>query len=412
MKIPGEVLYILDTLEAAGHEAYIVGGCVRDSLLGKYPTDWDICTAALPEQTKECFREQRIIETGLEHGTVTLVLNHVPYEITAYRADGKYTDGRRPDTVRFITSLKDDLSRRDFTINAMAYNPQKGFADFFDGAGDLDKGIIRCVGDPEKRLSEDALRIMRALRFACVFGFSIEENTARAMRDNAKLLGNIAAERIAVELNKMIVGNPGVLAAHLPILTEIIPELAETQGLEKVVSSLEFAPAEAAVRLAMLLRGVGAEPRGSSETALEILQRLKYDNNTIETVTRLVLYEGADIQPDGANIKRWLNKIGEERLRQIVAIKKADAAANELFSPEKDLDTLNEISALTDEIIGQKQCFSLKALAVNGKDLMAAGLTEGAEIGRVLNRLVSLVIDGQVENERTALLRRFEELRK
>ena len=203
--IPGEVQYIINTFAASSSEAYIVGGCVRDSVLGKNPTDWDICTPALPERTMELFKDHHIIKTGLRHGTITLILNHKPFEITTYRIDGAYTDNRRPDNVEFVSSLKEDLSRRDFTINAMAYNPSEGIIDFFGGIEDLKNGIIRCVGDPDRRFEEDALRIMRALRFAAVLGFSVHKKTREAVLRNKARLSNIAAERIAAELNKAII---------------------------------------------------------------------------------------------------------------------------------------------------------------------------------------------------------------
>ena len=434
IKLPDEVNYIIDTLESKGYEAYAVGGCVRDSLLGKEPQDWDVCTSALPEQTMECFDGRHIIETGLKHGTVTLMVDHAPFEITTYRVDGKYTDNRRPDNVRFVNVLKRDLARRDFTISAMAYNPKTGLVDYYNGRQDLAEGKIKCVGNADKRFREDALRIMRALRFASLFGFTIEENTARAMHENRKLLRNIAAERIASELNKLLMGD-GVcelLSAHFPVLAEIVPELEQTAGFEHnnkhhcydvlthILRSVDAAPKDLVIRLTMLLHDV-AKPRhytesddgagrfyghaqDGSDTAREILHRLKYDNDTIKAVVMLVLYHDTAVEPEGKNVKRWLNKIGAERLRQLLEVKRADAMAqSEAYRREK-LDRLDEASALIDEIIAQQQCFSLKDLAVNGRDLIGAGIGEGSGIGSVLNRLLDMVIEGEAENDKAALL--------
>ena len=434
IKLPDEVKFIIDSLESGGFEAYAVGGCVRDSLLGIEPKDWDVCTSALPEQTMNVFTGQHIIETGLQHGTITLMLNHKPYEITTYRVDGKYTDNRRPDNVQFVSVLKRDLARRDFSINALAYNPDVGLVDYYDGQQDLQQRLIKCVGNANKRFQEDALRIMRALRFASVFGFSIEETTAQALHDNRGLLKNIAAERIAVELNKLLMGEnvTELLSAHIPVLLEIIPEFEQTVGFEQnnpyhgydvlthTLISVDAAPKDLVIRLTMLFHdiakpkcytqsdnGVGhfyGHPQESSDMANEILLRLKYDNDTIKAVTQLVLYHDADIEPRRKHIKRWLNKIGEERLRQLLEVKRADAMAQSETHRQAKLDKLDAIPPLIDEIIEQQQCFSLKDLAVNGRDLIVAGITEGVKIGVILNRLMDMVIDEEVANDRAILL--------
>ena len=380
IKIPDEVIYIINILESNGYEAYAVGGCVRDSLLGKEPKDWDICTSAIPEQTIKCFEGCHIIETGLKHGTITLMLNHQPFEITTYRIDGVYSDNRRPDNVEFVRDLKEDLSRRDFTVNAMAYNPKTGIADFFDGVKDLESRIIKCVGNPNKRFQEDALRIMRAMRFASVLGFEIDGNTSKAMFDNKSLLRNIASERVAVELNKLIVGDnvKEILLKHTDIICEVIPEISlSNDTLESLINS----PKDLILRLVTLFHEI------NSDTAKKILSRLKYDNETIKTVTELVLYYDADIIPDRKSIKRWLKKIGAERFRKLLEIKKSD-----------------KLKIILDEIIGQNQCYSLKDLAVNGIDLIDIGITEGKKIGDILNKLTDMVIDEKIENDRTILL--------
>ena len=433
IELPDEVQYIINTLESNDYEAYAVGGCVRDSLLGKEPQDWDICTSALPEQTQKVFAEQHIIETGLKHGTITLMLNRKPYEITTYRVDGKYTDNRRPDKIKFVNVLKRDLARRDFTINAMAYNTKTGLVDYYGGQQDLQQRLIKCVGNPNKRFQEDALRIMRALRFASKFGFTIESGTAQAMNENKKLLNNIASERIANELNKLIIGGGArnIISEHIQVIGIIIPELIPTIGFEQnnpyhcydvfnhILYSIENAPKDVVIRLTMLLHdiakpkcytetddGIGhfyGHPQESSDMAKAILSRLKYDNETIKAVTQLVLYHDSEITRR-QHIKRLLNKIGEERFRQLIEVKRADTMAQAANVHNDKLNILNELLISTDEIIEQQQCFSLKDLAVNGRDLIEAGISEGAEIGVILNRLVDMVIDEEVANDKEVLL--------
>ena len=433
IKIPDEVHYIITTIEKNGCAAYAVGGCVRDSLLGKEPKDWDICTLAQPDQVIKYFQEHRIIETGLRHGTVTVMLNDKPFEITTYRIDGVYSDNRRPDKVEFVNDLKEDLSRRDFTINAMAYNRKTGIVDFFGGVKDLHSGVIKCVGDADKRFQEDALRIMRALRFASTTGFSIDDVVSKAMFDNKHLLHNIAAERIAGELNKLIVGDGvrDVLLKHISIITEIIPEMSPVidfkhnnpyhcyDVLNHILFSVENAVKNVNIRLAMLFHdiakpecytetnGIGhfyKHPQRGSEIAKTILLRLRYDHKTIDTATQLILWHDADIQPSMKHIRRWLNKVGEKRLRQLLEVKKADAMAYAADYRQVRISELNRVLVLIDEIIEQKQCFSLKDLAVNGNDLIALGIPQGVKIKMVLNQLMDMVIDERLENDKATLL--------
>ncbi|MCL1854098.1 MAG: CCA tRNA nucleotidyltransferase [Clostridia bacterium] len=433
IRLPGEVEYIIDTLETNGYDAYAVGGCVRDGLLGKEPKDWDICTPAPPAKTLNIFGAHHIIETGLKHGTVTLMIRHQPFEITTYRVDGPYSDCRRPDRITFVSCLREDLSRRDFTINAMAYHPSRGTVDFFGGMRDLKAGVIRCVGDAGVRFGEDALRIMRALRLAAELGFTIDSATSAAMLDRKNLLGTISAERIAGELNRLIVGDGagGLLLKHMPVLTAIIPELEPAIGFEQhnphhcydvmthILVSVDNAAKDVSIRLAMLLHdiakpecyteedGIGrfhGHPRVGSERVKEILTRLKYDRDTTETVTQLVLYHDAEILPDRRNIKGWLNRIGEARVRKLIHVKRADAMAQEIRCRHGKLRTLDEIGKILDDVILRGQCFALKDLEVCGRDLLAMGVPEGAEIGAVLRRLLELVIGEQIENERVALL--------
>lgn len=391
VNFPDEVRHIIDTLEKSGHEAYAAGGCIRDSLLGNIPQDWDICTSALPEQTKQVFLGGHIIETGLKHGTVTLMLNCKPYEITTYRVDGKYKDNRRPETVRFVSVLKRDLARRDFTINAMAYNPKTGLVDYYGGRRDLAEKKIKCVGNAGKRFCEDALRIMRALRFASVFGFSIEPDTAAAMHKNKKLLHNISPERISAEFDKLILGGgvKRILSDHAGIIGEIIPEIRDLP--DYVLSGVKNAPKDPAIRLAALLRV-------NPDTAENILSGLKYDRDTIKKVSQLILYRNFEItsRPD---IKRLLGKIGGERFRELIELKKAESLAL-----GDEITGLDEIQKTADEIIGQKQCFSLRDLALKGEDLILAGMPKGPKIGAALNLLLDMVIDETAENDKKVLL--------
>ena len=432
--ISDDVRFIIETLEGNGFEAYVVGGCVRDAVLGKSPDDWDICTSALPEQIAKCFDGYGIIETGLQHGTITLRVNHKSYEVTTYRIDGAYSDNRRPDNVEFTSSLMHDLSRRDFTINAMAYNPRVGIVDYFDGIADIENRIIRCVGDADMRFQEDALRIMRALRFASVLGFDVEQETADALFRNKELLKNIAVERIAVELNKLIVGDGArnILLSYTPIFEVFIPEISSMVGFIQnsnyhyldvwghTVESIVNSPPDATLRLTMLLHdvakpecytedadGIGhfyGHPQVSTDMARVILNRLKYDNNTIKTVTTLILYHNIDIIPKEKYIRRLLNKIGEDMLRKLIVIIRADSLGKSDFRRSDQFKQLDEFTKVLDDVIEKQQCFSLKDLAVDGRDLIAIGITEGSEIGATLSRLLDMVIDGSIENEKDVLL--------
>ena len=410
--IPNEVSFIIDRLEKNGYEAYAVGGCVRDAVLGKAPEDWDICTSALPEHTKQCFEGRQIIETGSKHGTITLLIDLKPFEVTTYRTDGIYSDRRHPDKVEFVNELKADLSRRDFTINAMAYSPHRGFVDSFNGISDIKNKTIRTVGDADKRFQEDALRIMRALRFASVLGFNIEDETSAAIIRNRALLNSIAAERISAEINKLAAGSSAgdVLLSYALVMEEIIPEARGMNKLwEHTAKIMSNAPAEIDLRLAALLYDITghlcSQPEACSDMAKEILLRLKYDNAAIEAVTQLILYHDADIRPERSQIKRWLNLIGVERFRRLILFKMADEMAQPENHRQGKISALGGILPVLDDIIEQRQCFSLKELAVNGRDLIAIGAPEGAGIGEILNRLLELVIDELTENDKEQLLK-------
>jgi len=439
IKLPDKVIYIIRTLESCGFDTYTVGGCVRDCIMGKSPTDWDICTEATPEQIMRSFKGQRIIETGLKHGTITLLLGKNSYEITTFRKDGDYKDNRHPEKVAFISDIKEDLARRDFTINAMAYHPEKGMIDFFGAMADIENKTIRCVGDAEKRFDEDALRIMRALRFSSTLDFGISQETSAAIINRHNLLENIAVERITAELNMMLIGINAekVLLEYSEVLAVIIPEINDMIGFEQhrpnhyldvwghTVKSISYAPKDIILRLTMLFHDMAkpecftlvdgkghfyGHPKESARMAEMILRRLKYDNNTVQTIVKLVTYHDTDIICEEKYVKRWLNRIGEENLRRLIEVKKADACAHEEQLRSPTLEQLENVSRLIDKVIEFRQCFSLMDLAINGRDLIALGIPEGAEIGEILTSVLGMVIDGETENTRIALMKKAQEL--
>lgn len=430
--LPENVKYIIDTLERAGYEGYAVGGCVRDSLLGREPDDWDITTNAKPLQIKELFR--RTVDTGIQHGTVTVLVGPETYEVITYRIDGEYEDNRHPRQVEFTTSLIEDLKRRDFTINAMAYNDRDGIIDEFDGMGDLNSGIIRCVGSPIERFSEDALRIMRAVRFSAQLGYKIEENTLSAIKELSPNLKDISAERINTELTKLIVSkNPG----HIRLLCEtgiadvILPELSLVMNTEQnnphhcynvgehIIRSVENIEADKALRYAMLFHDLGkgetktTDENGvdhfhghvqlSARMAVDIAHRLKFDNQTLNRVKKLVAYHDVKVELNIRSVRRLINKIGVEDFPDLLKVKQADMEAQSDYKREekqKEIDTLWE---LYDRIIEQNDCVRISDLAINGKDLMEHGIEQGPKIGAVLNALLEKVMDDPSLNTKEKL---------
>ena len=430
--LPENVKYIIDTLERAGYEGYAVGGCVRDSLLGREPDDWDITTNAPPLQIKELFR--RTVDTGIQHGTVTVLVGPETYEVTTYRIDGEYEDNRHPRQVEFTTSLIEDLKRRDFTINAMAYNDCDGIIDEFDGMGDLNSGIIRCVGSPVERFSEDALRIMRAVRFSAQLGYKIEENTLSAIKELSPNLKDISAERINTELTKLIVSkNPG----HIRLLCEtgiadvILPELSMVMNIEQnnphhcynvgehIIRSVENIEADKTLRYAMLFHDLGkgetktTDENGvdhfhghvqlSARMAVDIAHRLKFDNQTLNRVKKLVAYHDVKVELNIRSVRRLINKIGVEDFPDLLKVKQADMEAQSDYKREekqKEIDTLWE---LYDRIIEQNDCVRISDLAINGKDLMEHGIEQGPKIGAVLNALLEKVMDDPSLNTKEKL---------
>ncbi len=432
--IPAGARYILQTLNGAGYETYLVGGCVRDLLRGAEPHDWDICTSARPEEAERCFAGQRIIETGLKHGTITVLVEGEPHEITTYRTEGPYSDSRRPDYVRFVPNLTEDLARRDFTMNAIAMDLDGNLRDPFGGADDIKAGLIRCVGEPNQRFQEDGLRVMRALRFAAVFGYEIEAQTARAVHENRAMLDRVAAERINVELRKLLVGqNVGAILRQYPdVFCQFWPQLGPLVTLEQhnpwhcwggwehTIHAVEVSPADATLRLTMLLHDIGkpackstdeqgidhfyGHPAVSAKLAGEMLRALKFDNKTRERVVLLVERHDAQLPPRSQEIRRWLNRLGPETFFQLLEVKRADNMGLALEKVNDRLAELDEIQAKAEQILEERQCLTLKDLAVNGRDVIAAGIEPGPEVGRVLNGLLERVLGGEISNERKILL--------
>lgn len=433
-EIPDGARRILQTLNGAGFEAYLVGGCVRDLLRGVEPYDWDICTPALPEETKRCFAGQRIIETGLKHGTVTVMDEGEPYEITTYRTEGPYSDSRRPDFVRFVPGLEQDLARRDFTMNAIAMDLEGNLRDPFGGEDDIKAGLIRCVGKPDQRFQEDGLRVMRALRFAAALGYDIEERTARAVHENRAMLDRVAVERINAELCKLLTGkNVGnVLRQYPDVFCQFWPRLGPLVTLEQnnpwhcwggwehTIHAVEAAPADVTLRLAMLFHDIGkpackstdengidhfyGHPAISAQMTDEMLRALKFDNRTRERVVLLVERHDAQLPPREQVIRRWLNRLGPEAFFQLLEVKRADSMGQTLEKVRDRLVELEEIRGKAEQILAEHQCLTMKDLAVDGRDVIAAGTAQGPAVGQVLDGLLERVLSGEIPNERDVLL--------
>jgi tRNA nucleotidyltransferase (CCA-adding enzyme) len=433
ISLPSNVEKIISVLEEAGHEAYAVGGCVRDSLLGRTPNDWDITTSAEPLEVKKLFK--RTFDTGIQHGTVSVLFGKEIYEVTTYRIDGKYEDSRHPKEVSFTKSLSEDLRRRDFTINAMAYNPRTGIVDNFGGMEDLRCKTVRAVGNPEERFGEDALRSLRAVRFAAQLGYSVDGETEKAIRELAKNLKNISAERIRVELEKLITSdNPGYIrkAYELGITGVVLPEFDRmmetpqnnphhtyTVG-EHTIRVMEGIGNTKILRLTALLHDIEkpgtrttdekgidhfyGHPAKGAKTASEILRRLRYDRDTEKLVSRLVEFHDWEIHAKVSDIRRWVNRIGEDCFPLMFEINKADILAQSDFHREEKLKHLDSLAAAYDTMIKNGDCVSLKTLAVTGSDLIKEGFPAGPKIGEELNRLLSMVLDDPSKNNREFLL--------
>lgn len=436
INMPEAVKDIIHTLQNEGYEAYAVGGCVRDSILGREPNDWDITTSASPEEVKALFR--RTIDTGIEHGTVTIMVDKEGYEVTTYRIDGKYEDGRHPSEVTFTRELKEDLLRRDFTINAMAYNDEEGLVDIFGGVEDIRNKVIRCVGDPLARFSEDALRLMRAIRFAAQLGYTIEENTREAIRVIAPNLAKISAERIQAELIKIMVSpNPGMMreAYKLGLTKIFMPEFDLAMETEQVnphhlytvgehsMVSVEKVKADKVLRLAMLMHDFGkphcittdekginhfyGHPEKSEEIAGAIMHRLKFDNDTLRKVCILIRCHDERIVPGVKYMRRAVARIGEDAFPALFDVQEADILAQSEYKKEEKLAAVEANRRDYEEMIAEKQCVSIADLAVTGKDLIACGMKPGKEIGQVLNAMLKDVIEEPEHNNKEYLLKKF-----
>ena len=436
--LPEKVKFIIDTIMEAGYEAYAVGGCIRDSILGRVPDDWDITTSAKPEQVKELFR--RTIDTGIEHGTVTVMLEKEGFEVTTYRIDGEYEDSRHPKEVVFTANLVEDLKRRDFTINAMAYNEQTGLVDIFGGMQDIERKMIRCVGNAEERFTEDALRMMRAIRFSAQLGYEIEEGTKAAITKLAGNLRNISAERIQVELVKLLVSpNPDYLrtAYETGVTKVILPEFdacMETPQVhphhcynvgEHTLCAIKTVAPLKELRLTMLFHDFGkpaaltidedgithfyGHEKISADLAGKVLKRLRFDNDTLRKVVRLVEYHdyGNNVFPDKRFIRRTINKIGEEIFPYTYEVKRADILSQSNYHREDKLKALDVSKVLYQEILEEAQCVSLKTLAVTGSDLIAHGMKPGKELGETLQTLLDHVLDHPQDNQKEILLKRI-----
>lgn len=433
IQLPEHVRFIIHTLENAGFEAYAVGGCVRDSILNREPNDWDITTSAQPEKVKELF--QRTIDTGIQHGTVTVLLDKMGYEVTTYRIDGAYEDSRHPMEVKFTSNLLEDLKRRDFTINAMAYNEKNGLIDAFHGYDDLNQGIVKCVGNARERFTEDALRILRALRFSAQFGFSIEQETKNAISELAETLSKISVERIQVELCKLMtsphpewmrnVYETGVTKVIMPEFdammetTQNNPHHMYTVG-EHALHAMEYVEADRYLRFGMLLHDVGKPTTKSTDEegidhfyghanagidiAKRLLRRLKFDNVTIAKVTGIVKYHDYSVNLTPVGVRKAIVKIGIDLFPYILKAKRADILAQSGFEREEKLKKLDLLTKIFETELAKESCVSLKGLAVSGRDLIEEGIKPGKELGQILENLLEEVILDPEKNTKEYLL--------
>lgn len=441
IQLPEKVKYIINTIIQAGYEAYAVGGCIRDSILGRIPDDWDITTSATPYQVKKLFK--RTIDTGIQHGTVTVMLDKEGFEVTTYRIDGEYEDARHPKEVIFTGSLIEDLKRRDFTINAMAYNEEAGLVDIFEGMKDIERKVIRCVGNPKERFAEDALRMMRAVRFSAQLGYNIEEETLAATKELSPNLMHISAERIQTELVKLAVSpHPENLriAYEAGITQIILPEFDVCMKTRQnnlhhcynvgshILKSMEAVRPDKVLRLAMLFHDIGkpavlttddegihhfhGHPEISERMTRDILKRLKFDNDTIYMVTRLVRYHDYDVKPKEKYVRRAIVKTGENIFPLLFEVKEADIQAQSGYLREEKEKKLKEVRQVYERVLAEKQCISLKTLAVTGKDLIEeAGMQPGREIGEMLNKLLDVVLEEPEKNDREILLKLAAEIK-
>ena len=399
---PGGVLRIIQTLEAQGFSAYAVGGCVRDLLLGRSPHDWDLCTAARPDQIRRCFSNTPILDTGAQHGTVTIVLDGIPYEVTSYRVDGSSSDHRRPDGVRFTAVLEEDLARRDFTMNAMALHPDGRLVDPFGGQADLQAGLIRCVGEPVRRFTEDALRILRALRFSAQLGFVLEAETAAGLLRTRTLLACVSPERKGQELAALLTGRAAapVLTRFADVFCQLLPLLsaAGTGALQQAARRIAHSPPDLCLRLALLPPGGGAEMAAGLR---ENLDRLRFPRRTTEAAAQLALYRDSFLPPTLPQTRRWFGRLGAQQLLRLVQSQEADAAVR---ADVRRLQALRQVRNCIGQIQAEGLACRVSELAIGGRDLLALGIPPGPQLGRLLERLLDAVIEGRLENRAGPLL--------
>ncbi|MBR4708352.1 MAG: CCA tRNA nucleotidyltransferase [Pseudobutyrivibrio sp.] len=439
MNLPADVSKIINILESNGHEAYAVGGCVRDCILGKNPHDWDITTSALPEQVKALF--DKTFDTGIEHGTVTVLLHGVGYEVTTYRVDGKYEDGRHPKEVTFTASLEEDLKRRDFTINAMAYNETRGLVDLFGGVDDLKEGVIKAVGNPTERFTEDALRMLRALRFSAQLGFEIELDTYQAICQLAPTLDRISAERIQVEMVKLVTSDhPGRLREvyNTGLSKVFFPELDAMMECDQVnkhhmytvgehtIKAMELAPADKVLRLSMMLHDVAKpvckttdengqnhfkmHPVEGEKMARTILRRLKFDNDTTDKVCNMVRNHDDRPEINPRNIRRLIIGVGKDNFEDLLAVKRADCLAQSMYHRQEKLAYIDEMEQAYRQILADEDCLAIKDLKISGKDLLEMGVPQGQKIGEILKAIFAEVVDNPALNDRDYLLNKAKDM--
>lgn len=441
IKLPEDVQEIMSVIKGYGATSYVVGGCVRDSILGREPNDWDICTPALACELLVEFEEKgyRVIPTGLQHGTITVNLNGNNYEITTFRRDGQYSDGRHPDSVEFTSDLIYDLERRDFTINAMAYNPEEGLVDPFNGCRDVQNRIIRCVEDPNERFREDGLRILRALRFAVQLNFAIDSLTEEAMFNNKELINGLSMERINSEFAKMIDSEniaSFTFYSYKDIIAEFIPEVASMVSFDQhnpyhyldvfahscqVLTICRVYDADLITKLAAFFHDIGkphcyqddengvrhfkGHGKVSADMTDGIMRRLKFDNNTREKVVQLVYYHDASFEVRKKYVRRWLNKIGVDQFKRLLALRRADIMGQSELNRDERLQKLDSVNKCLKEVLAEKPAFSVKDLEIDGKDVMKyMMMDECPEVGYWLKHILKMVIDGDLQNNRDDLI--------
>ena len=431
MYLPPQVLFCIDKLKSAGFKAYAVGGCVRDSLLGLTPHDYDMCTNATPEQTQAVFKDLPLVLNGTKHGTVGVILEHRNYEITTFRTEGGYADSRHPDWVRFVGNVEEDLARRDFTVNAMAYSPDEGYIDPWGGQKDLQNRILRTVGDPKQRFTEDALRILRGVRFAIRFDLEPEKETEQAMSELAATMDGLSAERIYDELGKILLtAKAADILRYTPVLTQVLPELLPCVDFDQrtpyhihdiythTAHVVERVPKDPVLRWTAILHDIGKPPcftvdengQGhfyghasvSAEMADAVLRRLKAPTALREQVVTLIKLHMNPLYPDRKMLTRLLSKHGWDTVEKLLALQKADYGAN--------VPDYSPAEAFMEQLRQEDACLHIRDLEVSGQDLMSMGITPGPRLGEILKKLLQLVQEEQLPNEKNALLKYVEEL--